>query len=87
MEEPTMNLNFFQWIREGVRHSVLSGVADAVEQMGEAPHDNTLSSRLGDYLRVKETENRSRISNDPKIKKRLGRSLRDLSSGNAAKAE
>ena len=33
-----MDFNFFEWIREGVKRSVLLGVSDAVETMG-APHD------------------------------------------------
>ncbi|MEZ6074929.1 MAG: hypothetical protein R3C56_04395 [Pirellulaceae bacterium] len=28
------NMNFFGWIRDGVRQSVLLGVSDAVEQLG-----------------------------------------------------
>jgi hypothetical protein len=73
-----MNINFFQWIREGVRHSVLSGVADAVGQLGEAPHDDTLSTRLGEYLRVKEAETTARLAPTSGSRKRLGRSLRDI---------
>ena len=33
-----MDFNFFEWIREGVKRSVLLGVSDAVETMG-TPHD------------------------------------------------
>lgn len=29
-----MNFNFFEWIRDGVKRSVLLGVTDAVHQLG-----------------------------------------------------
>ena len=32
-----MQPNFFQWIREGVKQSVLLGVTDAVDQLGTIP--------------------------------------------------
>ena len=83
-----MNINFFSWIREGVRHSVIAGVADAVGELGEAPHDNNLSARLGDYLRAKEQEQRPNLgSNEPRSRKRLGRSLREISPVSPAKKQ
>ena len=74
-----MNINLFHWIREGVRHSVLAGVADAVDQLGETPHHDNLSARLGDYLRAKDAASQPKLSHDPRVKKRLGRSLREIS--------
>jgi hypothetical protein len=78
--ESQMNLNFFQWIREGVRHSVLAGVSDAVNQMGETPHNDNLSARLGDYLRSNQQQEEStpRVGTDNKSRKRLGRSLKEI---------
>ena len=29
-----VNVNFFEWLRDGVRQSVLLGVSDAIEQIG-----------------------------------------------------
>jgi hypothetical protein len=82
-----MNLNFFNWIREGVRHSVIAGVADAVGELGDAPHDNNLTVRLGEYLRAKEQEQRSNITSggDSRQRKRLGRSLKEISPAPVAK--
>jgi hypothetical protein len=73
-----MNINVFQWIREGVRHSVLLGVSDAVEQMGTSPTGDNLSGRLGDYLRGSASEAALPRAAGPAPRKRLGRSLRDL---------
>jgi len=72
-----MNINLFQWIRDGVRHSVLMGVSDAVEQIGTPPSGDNLSTRLGEYLRSNPSEALPRASG-PAQRKRLGRSLKDL---------
>ncbi len=72
-----MNVNLFQWIREGVRHSVLLGVADAVEQIGTPPTNDNLSVRLGEYLRSSPATPQSRVAG-PAQRKRLGRSLKDF---------
>jgi hypothetical protein len=72
-----MNINLFQWIREGVRHSVLMGVSDAVEQIGTHPNGDNLSARLGEYLRSSASEAPSRVGGATP-RKRLGRTLKDL---------
>jgi hypothetical protein len=81
-----MNINLFQWIREGVRHSVLAGVSDAVEQIGTHPSGDNLSARLGEYLRSSSSDAATRVSGTTQ-RKRLGRSLRDLNPQDPPKAE
>lgn len=81
-----MNINLFQWIREGVRHSVLLGVSDAVEQIGTPPTNDNLSVRLGEYLRGTATEAPQRVSG-PTQRKRLGRTLKDLNPQESPRAE
>ena len=50
-----MNFNFFDWIRDGVRRSVLLGVSDAVEIIG-MPHDEETSrSKILHYLQTEES--------------------------------
>ncbi len=74
-----MSFNLFQWIREGVRHSVVQGVADAVETIGTPPNNDNLSARLGEYLRQSETETMKIRAEAPAgSRKRLGRSLKDI---------
>lgn len=79
------NFNFFQWIREGVKQSVLQGVSDAVDTIG-APDD---SAKLHPSIAAL-TQNSSspaattRIAAAPAAtnsgRKRLGRSLKDIDS-------
>lgn len=70
-----MNVNFFEWIREGVRKSVLLGVSDAIEQIG-APNDSEqLHPNLSAMLQETPKPKKSRASSG---RKRLGKSLKDM---------
>ena len=88
------NLGLFQWIREGVKQSVLMGVSDAVEVIGtpdssaeyhpalqafaKAPLQAFGSTSLSDASNTK-------LTNEPKAgRKRLGRSLKDINPPKAA---
>lgn len=64
------DFNFFQWIRDGVRQSVLMGVADAVEQIG-SPEDNELKREVITALETQPVRKRT-------PRKRLGRSLKEI---------
>jgi len=75
-----MQPNFFQWIREGVKQSVLLGVSDAVDQLGTIPHSEQLNEQLRSALAFDgETRTTSghvgQGSNGGR--KRLGRTLKD----------
>jgi hypothetical protein len=65
------DFNFFEWIRNGVRQSVLLGISDAVEQIGE-PEGNELKK---DVLTALESSTAVRTRTS---KKRLGRSLKEI---------
>ncbi len=70
-----MNVNFFEWIREGVRKSVLLGVSDAIEQIG-APNDaDQVNPTLTAMLQEAPKHKKSRASSG---RKRLGKSLKDM---------
>jgi hypothetical protein len=78
------NLGVFDWIREGVRRSVILGVSDAFEQLG-TPDDHAelhpqLSSVLGDtatrMLDAPSANGTPRASKTER--RRLGRSLDQL---------
>lgn len=82
------NLNFFGWIREGVKQSVLLGVSDAIETIG-TPEDNKalhpnvaalLTSGAADVATSspRVTNRLPGQANNTATKKRLGRSLRDI---------
>jgi hypothetical protein len=76
-----MNVNFFDWLRDGVRQSVLLGVSDAIEQIGtpadsEELHPNVAALLQGDTgSKTKTTKGGSR--------KRLGKSLKEMDTAGA----
>jgi len=78
-----MGFNFFQWIREGVKHSVISGVSDAVEHLGTPRDGDDVQQRLTAFLQDnRAAPNPPRIGSDPSRKK-LGRTLQQIQSGAA----
>jgi len=75
-------MNFFTWIREGVRQAVLYGVTDAVGDIGTPPNNEDVSQRLLEVIRMSngnlagESETKQ-VGMAPKRRK-LGRSLNDI---------
>ena len=70
-----MNMNFFQWLRDGVRQSVLMGVSDAVEQIGVPETDEKPQPALAAILAIDDkTKSRRKTSG----RKRLGKSLKEM---------
>jgi hypothetical protein len=76
-----MSFNFFDWVRDGVKNSVLLGVSDAANTMGMPPDDSTKDKILG-FLKNDTNDEPPirRISNGtaPAGTKKLGRSLNDI---------
>ncbi|TWT73187.1 hypothetical protein [Allorhodopirellula solitaria] len=78
-----MNFNFFDWLRDGVRQSVLLGVSDAVEQIGTpdnaAEINPEVAALFGDANSGSSTTTkRKRVSRKGTSQKRLGKSLQEL---------
>ena len=74
-----MQFNLFAWIRDGVRRSVILGVNDAVEEIG-APHgDEAWKERLVSLLEAPVDEANSASAIATGKRRRLGRSLKDIS--------
>jgi hypothetical protein len=82
-------MNFFTWIRDGVRQSVLLGVSDAIETLGTPASTEDLHPSVAGLLRVDKSVDASpRLaqvgsgsgsgSGNPANRKRLGRSLKDI---------
>lgn len=67
-----MDFNFFNWIRDGVKKSVLLGVSDAVDEIGVPEGDNTFHERMQSIVAVEEKKSGAKRT------RRLGRSLKDL---------
>ena len=75
-------MNFFSWLRDGVRQSVLLGVNDAVEQLGAPASDGQLNPALAGILQLhgndREVKKISGTTNASSGRKRLGKSLKDI---------
>jgi hypothetical protein len=72
-------MNFFDWVRVGVKRSVLAGFADAVETIGVPPESSEQTQQLLESLR----ENTAALVAAPAGKpsnsrKRLGRTLSNM---------
>lgn len=79
------SFNVFNWIREGVRQSVLLGVTDAIEQIGSPTDVDDAKPRLLELARRSEAlpmpESPASAPRSEAKPKRLGRSLRDMETG------
>ncbi|WP_044301828.1 hypothetical protein [Rhodopirellula sallentina] len=78
-----MNFNFFDWLRDGVRQSVLLGVSDAVEQIGTPDASSEVNPEIGALLnepsgRSSSPTKRKRVARKGTTQKRLGKSLQEL---------
>lgn len=80
------NSGLFNWIREGVRQSVLLGVSDALESIGSPDSSDKLhpallsinSNRSSAVLENTDSVVGKRTGGATSQKKRLGRSLKDI---------
>ena len=83
------NMNFFGWIRDGVRQSVLLGVSDAVEQLGTPAAIEELHPSVAGFLKVDgsntgapklthATGSGVSPTNHSKSRRRLGKSLKEI---------
>lgn len=78
-----MEFNFFDWIRDGVRQSVLLGVSDAVEQIGTPDNASEINPEIaalfGDVNGAAGiTSKRKTVARKGTTQKRLGKSLQEL---------
>ncbi len=72
-------MNFFSWIRDGVRHAVLLGVSDAVNDIGTPPEGDDIGQRLLQALRSGQpTITAESTSHERTSRKKLGRSLEQI---------
>lgn len=78
-----MDFNFFEWIRQGVKKSVLLGVSDAVTQMGMPHSDEETKDKLLSFLQSDSTpkvtgSSRRRLTLPADSPRKLGRSIADI---------
>lgn len=67
-----MDFNFFNWLRNGVKKSVLLGVADAMDEIGTPDNDDELHKRIQAAVAIEGKKSST------KGQRRLGRSLKDM---------
>jgi hypothetical protein len=73
-----MKFNFFDWVREGVKQSVLLGVSDAAEHIGTPAESEQLNQRLTAAFydgRALTDQQQSKSRTGRGRRKALGRSL------------
>ncbi|TWU48495.1 hypothetical protein Poly51_43930 [Rubripirellula tenax] len=71
-----MNVNFFEWLRDGVRQSVLLGVSDAIETLGAPADAEELHPNVAALLKTEPTKTKRVASSNSR--KRLGKTLKDM---------
>jgi hypothetical protein len=71
-------MNFFSWVRDGVRQAVLHGVSDAVGDIGTPPDGDDISQRLLQALRSGQPMITEARSPEHTPRKKLGRSLEQI---------
>ena len=79
-----VSTNFFSWLREGVKQSVLLGMSDAIESLGTPSDPKSINPQMLAFL--KSSKNAGADGGDlPKIagqsaasRKRLGKSLKEI---------
>jgi hypothetical protein len=78
-----MNFNFFDWIRDGVKRSVLMGVSEAVETMGMPPDEESSKDKILSFLQSEEPQKMSapasrRLTGGSSSTRKLGRSIAEI---------
>ena len=75
-------MNFFNWIREGVRQAVLFGVHDAVGELGTPHSGQDMNERILHLLRTRRGSGHATagfaVGPGCRQGKRLGRTLGDI---------
>ena len=74
-----MSFNFFDWVRDGVKNSVLHGVNDAVNVLG-MPHEETAKDKILGFLQTDGETSVRRITGGGSSAgtKKLGRGLKEI---------
>jgi hypothetical protein len=78
-------MNFFNWIRDGVRSAVLLGVSDAVNDIGTPAQGEDIGRRLLEQARNSPAALTDETVTSPERqpRKKLGRSLEQIQTASA----
>ncbi len=77
-------MNFFSWVRDGVRHAVLLGLSDAVGDIGTPAEGDEMPQRLLQALRNGQPALTDASTQDRPARKKLGRSLEQIQAAKAS---
>jgi hypothetical protein len=77
-------MNFFSWVRDGVRHAVLLGLSDAVGDIGTPVEGDEMPQRLLQALRNGQPAITDASGQDRPARKKLGRSLEQIQAAKAS---
>jgi hypothetical protein len=77
-ETMAVNFNFFNWVRDGVKQSVLMGVSDAVQHLGTPREGDDVQQRLTTFLQDQSTATVAPRLTDNSPRRKLGRTLQDI---------
>ena len=75
-----MQANFFNWLRQGVKQAVLSGVSDAIEQIGTPEGNGEMHAELMTALNGDVPQ---KTVSGRTTRKRLGRTLKEMNKDKA----
>ena len=73
-----MNFNFFDWLRDGVKQSVILGVNDAVDCLGTPQDKDDVQQHLLGFIQDDTSSSRKRVGSSGGRGKKLGRSLKQI---------
>lgn len=73
-----MNFNFFDWLRDGVKQSVIMGVNDAVDCLGTPHEKDEVQQRLMGFIQNDPDGGPKRIGSPANRGRKLGRSLKQI---------
>lgn len=71
-------MNFFQWIRDGVRRAVLLGVSDAVTDLGTPEGGEEQTPPWLEVIRSNPPALTQETPSEPNRRRKLGRSLQEM---------
>lgn len=73
-----MSFNFFSWLRDGVKQSVILGVSDAVQDLGTPREGDEIEQRLLAFVQPSGTAAAPRQISGATPRRKLGRTLEQI---------
>ncbi len=78
-----MSFNFFSWLRDGVKQSVILGVSDAVQHLGTPREGDEIEQRLLSFVQPSGEAAMPRQITGNTGRRKLGRTLEQIQASTA----